>query len=127
MKLHFSSCAAGLLLATPCIAGKGLLYTSNAQAIDSAPTTLTASEARLLIAQRLGLSQYHSLAGASSSIIDAINAYGLGGVQQFLGRQSQTPTGLILIEGVDGLDGVWPRSDIVINMLDILLTSLPIM
>lgn len=65
-------------------ASSGLLYIYNdrVSAGDKQPTTLKADAARLVIASRLGLDQYHSLQGQSESALQDIDR--LSGQSSFL-------------------------------------------
>jgi hypothetical protein len=67
----------------------------------SNPPTLSPEEARLVFAQRLGVSQYHSLADASEDALSYINQF--GGHQDRLfeaGSDEETTELLLFVDGV---------------------------
>lgn len=74
---------------------------------DARPPSVSPSTARLLLAQRLELSQYHSLEGADDSTVQYLNA--LGGTQKqiFLsGDQEETTQKLlVIVEGWENPKG----------------------
>ena len=71
--------------------------------------SVTPSTARLLFAQRLGLSQYHDLGDADEATLQVLNTY--GGQQQSMfedveeSRQQSTDKLLFIIEGVEFPEG----------------------
>lgn len=100
----------GLLLQACALSNRAYLYTSsNGQ--PAAPSGEAASistiTARLLLAQRLGLSQYHSLEDASDASIQVLNSF--GGIQEpiFLDETIERRTNkfLAIIENVDQPEG----------------------
>lgn len=78
-------------------------YTAPKGEVPSISTTTT----RLLLAQRLGLSQYHSLEDASDASIQILNSF--GGIQEPIfhdeSRGRRTERFLAIIENVDKLEG----------------------
>lgn len=78
-------------------------YTAPKGEVPSISTTTT----RLLLAQRLGLSQYHSLEDASDASIQILNIF--GGIQEPIfhdeGQGRRTERFLAIIENVDQLEG----------------------
>ena len=71
--------------------------------------TISPSTARLLFAQRLGLSQYHDLGDADEATLQILNAYG-GQQQSIFGdieesRHQSTDRLLFIIEGVEFPEG----------------------
>lgn len=73
-------------------------FDKNTEPSDAQPPSVPPSTARLLLAQRLELSQYHSLKDADGSTIRQLNA--LGGTQKqiFLnGEQDETLMKLLII------------------------------
>lgn len=80
---------------------------SNAFKLLATAPSISPSEARLIFAQRLGLSTYHSLGGASDSTLELLNEY--GGQQQPLFHdehsQAQPNKLLAIVEGVESPKG----------------------
>lgn len=78
-------------------------YSAPKGEVPSISTTTT----RLLLAQRLGLSQYHSLEDASDASIQILNSF--GGIQEPIfhdgSRGRRTERFLAIIENVDQLEG----------------------
>ncbi len=67
------------------------------------PPSISPHSARLLLAQRLGLSQYHSLQDADDLTLEILNKYG-GEHQQIFAREETVQDVeklLLIIEGVD--------------------------
>lgn len=87
------------------IAGEALVYTSESwsRRTPAEPPSISPHTARLLFAQRLGLSQYHSLQDADESTLRILNTY--GGVQQQIFTHEDGSQGaeklLLIVEGVD--------------------------
>ena len=101
---------AGLLWASAAleaytVVGKALLYTSESWSRQAPvePPSISPQTARLLLAQRLGLSQYHSLQDADDHTLDILNSF--GGEQQQIFAPEETLQGaeklLFIVEGVD--------------------------
>lgn len=68
------------------------------------PPSISASDARLLFAQRLGLSQYHSLGDVDEKTLRLLNEY--GDWPKSLLRSVQDPRRLlVLVEGVQYPEG----------------------
>lgn len=101
MKTFTSVLASSLLLALPAAAENALVYLSGSPSIDDPPASLSPSDTRLVIAQRLGLSRYHDLNDAGEDTLRAINAYGSSS-QSILstGQQEHSRQAFVVIEGV---------------------------
>lgn len=101
MRLSTSACATALLLALPSAADNALVYVTGITPPDNPPMSLSPSEARLVIAQRLGLTRYHNLKEADDHSLRAINTYGSKS-QSILSSQHYEPPrrALAIIEGV---------------------------
>jgi hypothetical protein len=70
----------------------------------SNPPTLTPEQARLVFAQRLGVSQYHGLGDASDGTLSYINQFGGRREESFFGEptQDQAAELVLIVEGVSG-------------------------
>ena len=101
---------AGLLWASAAleahsVVGKALLYTSESWSRQAPvePPSISPQTARLLLAQRLGLSRYHSLQDVDEPTLELLNTY--GGEQQQIFAPEETSQGaeklLLIVEGVD--------------------------
>ena len=101
---------AGLLWASAAlegytVLGKALIYTSESWSPQAPvePPSISPHTARLLLAQRLGLSQYHSLQDVDESTLDILNAY--GGEQKHIFAPGETHQSaeklLLIVEGAD--------------------------
>ncbi len=108
MKLLLGSVCAGLLTAVHGSAPLASVYTLESTPQHS-PTALeldvvNPETARLILAHRLGLSQYHSLKGADEGTLRHLNE--LGGTQQMLFDDGAGDHGrlLIIVEGVQSPD-----------------------
>ena len=76
--------------------------------VNDDPPSIDPLTARLLIARRLGLSQYHNLADFDGRTIDVLNKYG-GNQEQLFAAGSQQHSShkfLILIEGITNAKGM---------------------
>lgn len=87
------------------VVGEALVYTSESgsRPAHAEPPSISPHTARLLLAQRLGLSQYHSLQDADESTLDILNTYG-GQQEQIFAREDGSQGAerfLIFVEGVD--------------------------
>ena len=87
------------------IAGEALVYTSESwsRQTPAEPPSISPHAARLLFAQRLGLSQYHSLQDADESTLRILNTYG-GEQQQIFAHEDGSQGAeklLLIVEGVD--------------------------
>lgn len=105
---------AGLLWASAAleacaVSAQALLYISDRDPVPSreSPPSISPITARLVLAQRLGLSQYHSLDDVDESTLEALNAF--GGEQRRLFKDDEQPTleekFLFIIEGVTRPEG----------------------
>lgn len=75
----------------------------------SQPAAVSPETARLILAQRLGVSQYHTIEGVDSDLIRHLNAF--GGKQALLGNDKRSVAHLLVwIEGADNADGVYLSS-----------------
>ena len=101
---------AGLLWASAAleaytVTGKALLYTSESWSRQAPvePPSISPQTARLLLAQRLGLSRYHSLQDADERTLEVLNTH--GGEQQQIFAPEETLQAaeklLLIVEGVD--------------------------
>lgn len=71
------------------------------------PPSISPHEARLLLAQRLGLSSYHSLGDVSESTLEHLNIYGGAKKELFHEDQWQSPNLLLaVVEGVEHPEGM---------------------
>ena len=94
------------------VAAEALLYTSDMPPASRAGTpSISPNTARLLLAQRLGLSQFHSLEGADESTLDVLNTY--GGKQQQLFNDEQHARSndrlLLVVDGVTKPEGLYSK------------------
>lgn len=85
------------------VSAQALVYTSEQVTAPpkDGPPSISPITARLLLAQRLGLSQYHSLDDAEDSTLGILNTYG-GGQQQIFDDGEQAAGDkkfLLIIEG----------------------------
>ncbi len=94
---------------TQAAASTGFLYTFDRKSPQPEPTPQTASPetARLIIAQRLDLSQYHSLSSIDDLTLQQLNAFG-GEPARFFGDEDATTPAklLVLIDGVQEPEGI---------------------
>ena len=101
MKSIAKICASALLLILPVAADNALVYLSPSLPKTDLPASLTPSEARLVIAERLGLSRYHSLREADERSLRAINAFGAQSQSLFTSQHADPPRhALAIIEGI---------------------------
>ena len=87
------------------VAGEALVYTSESwsRQTPADPPSISPSTARLLFAQRLGLSQYHSLQATDESTLEILNVHG-GNQQQIFTQEERSRDAeklLAIVEGVD--------------------------
>ena len=99
-----------LLLATVAdlvyAASEALIYLNHngRSSMSSQATLITPNTGRLLLAQRLDLSQYHELGDADAATLNVLNENGRPW-QSFLGSQDQLSKMLLIIEGVKHPEG----------------------
>ena len=76
---------------------------------DTKPPSIYPSEARLLFAQRLGLSIYHSLGDASDSTLEFLNTFGSQQKQVFPEDywQEEPSRLLVIVEGIEHPEGTY--------------------
>lgn len=103
----FSACAAYQIYAA---SPKALVYTSEGSSKhlpSSESPSVSPTTARLLFAQRLGLSHYHSLDGADEDTIELINQFGGKHGQLFIDRVERQPDQkvLVFVENVEHPEG----------------------
>ena len=96
--------ASAALKAYP-VVGEALVYTSESwfRPAPAEPPSISPHTARLLLAQRLGLSQYHSLNDADESTLEILNRYG-GEQQQMFAHEDRSQVVeklLLVVESVD--------------------------
>lgn len=110
MFLRVGLIVTGLMLQARALSNRAYLYTSSdgqyvapsGEAMSISPITT-----RLLLAQRLGLSQYHSLEDASDDAIQVLNSFGVIQEPIFLdeNRERRTEKFVAIIENVDQPEG----------------------
>ena len=109
MKLHASLLWAGAALKACTVSAQALLYTSEAvqPAANGAPLSITQVTARLLLAQRLGLSRYHSLEDSDEITLEALNSFGVRQEPIFRLEQQTRPSQklLVIVDGVHHPEG----------------------
>ena len=112
MRLHNAlwwACIATRVCAAP---AEAQIYIKSTSPINGKPPSVSPNDARLLFAQRLALSQYHSLLDAEESTIDILNTYGEWPEPkpQRYGGSGLSRT-LIIVEGVqDALGNLTPAA-----------------
>ncbi|KAL6715974.1 hypothetical protein ACLMJK_006936 [Lecanora helva] len=86
------------------VSSQALIYISDASPprSDKAPPSISPLTARLLLAQRLGLSQYESLEDADDSALDVLNTYGACQAPVFQQEEQRSGAGKLLLV-VDGI------------------------
>ncbi len=96
------------------VSAQALLYTSERVSPPSkrGPPSISPLTARLLLAQRLGLSQYHSLEGADEGTLGILNTFGGeqqrifdDGDQAWEDENSSDEKFLLMVEGVSEPEG----------------------
>lgn len=105
----------GLVLASTAleaytVSAQALIYIFDAVSPPSkaGQPSISPNTARLLFAQRLGLSQYHSLEDAEESTLDILNRYG-GERQQIFAHEEHKQDSekvLIIVDGVSKSEGM---------------------
>ncbi|KAL8703868.1 MAG: hypothetical protein Q9201_002957 [Fulgogasparrea decipioides] len=106
MRLSLGLSSAALLIAVGTAASDAHIYIS-ASPEGHTPQALSPATTRLLLARRLGLSQYHSLEGADESTLGILNNF--GGEQRALFSPDEElqdqRRNLVILEGVEDLNG----------------------
>lgn len=109
MKLIAGLSWAGTALQASLVSAEALVYTSDTSPLplkESLPSIFP-NTARLLFAQRLGLSQYHSLEGADETTLNVLNTY--GGKQQHIFSREERKRSidriLLIVDGVANPEG----------------------
>jgi hypothetical protein len=102
--LSLASAVAQVIAASP----EASVYLSDSsQQHHTKPPSISPLEARLLFAQRLGLSSYDSLGDVSDSTLELLNLYGGAQKQLFHEEQWQSPSRLLaIVEGVEHPEGM---------------------
>ena len=87
-------------------APESLLYIFGKDSIhtDTKAPSISANTARLLLAQRLGLSTYHELGNVDDHTFEILNAYG-SNRQTLFASQKDEVSPLLIIEGVERPEG----------------------
>ena len=100
--LVWASAAVGVFSAAP----EAYVYVSTTSGHPNTKVrTASPNEARLLFAQRLGLSNYYSLGEASDSFLELLNNYG-SPQKQLLGEERPRNRLLAIVEGVETPEGI---------------------
>lgn len=92
------------------VSAQALLYTSEPvePLSKEGPPSISPNTARLLLAQRLGLSQYHSLDDANGATLHILNTF--GGKQEQVFRDKEQVGGaeklLLILDGVSNPKGI---------------------
>lgn len=118
MKLSFSLSCASFLLSAHALASDASIYLSDASDTP-APQVLSPHATRLLLARRLGVSNYHSLEGADEPTLKTLNEFG-GQQKSILSpdeRWQDPQRNLIIIEDIEN-----PRGNN-LSTLSILISS----
>ena len=87
--------------------GRVYVWDSTTKSADKQlPSSVNPETARLIFAQRLGLSQFHNLKNANEEVIQQLNQYG-GTPQQLFGgaRERNNAHAIIIVEGVENAEG----------------------
>lgn len=97
MKLSWGLVASSLYCAAAA-ANNGHVFTFDASKTHAAPASspVDPETARLILAQRLGLSRFHSIKDADAEVIKTINAYG-GRRQKLFGEEADTSRAQLLV------------------------------
>lgn len=100
----------GLVFQINAFSPKSYVFTSpNGKSYSSSTRetpSISSITARLLFAQRLGLSQYHSLDGADEATVELLNGFESSREQIFLDEEKHTEKVLAFIENVEHPDGM---------------------
>lgn len=98
-------CAAGLAAAATPVGHVYLFDADRTTSSTPAPRPVSPETARLIFAQRLALSQYHSLHGQDEEALQHINSFG-GRPQRLLGLDEDPQLrAMVVVEGVDRPEG----------------------
>ncbi|KAL2057191.1 hypothetical protein ABVK25_002244 [Lepraria finkii] len=114
MKLIAGLSWAGTALQASLVSAEALVYTSDTSPLplkESLPSIFP-NTARLLFAQRLGLSQYHSLEGADETTLNVLNTYG-GKQQHIFSHEERTRSIdkiLLIVDGVANPEDIFDHS-----------------
>jgi hypothetical protein len=95
--LYSAACAAGI--------GHVYIHDSIPRTSPQPSSSVDPETARLILAQRLGLSQFHSINNPSESIVEQINAFG-GRQRKLFGEEDPKRTQAQLLVWVDGVEDV---------------------
>ena len=92
------------------------IYLSDSeQKPDSNPPLLSPDTARLLLAQRLGLAEYHELGSITDSELGVLNGYG-GKQKALFAPKEQADGKLLILEGIEHPSGTPARETAVITV-----------
>ena len=109
MKLSVAKLVEASLLAAQASAELASVYLSSTHphhpSLRSDLLQLNPSDARLVFAKRLGLSEYHSIDDASREAITALNTFGRSQRRIFGDDKDVRPQAVVLIEGVKDAHG----------------------
>jgi hypothetical protein len=111
MKLSTSVFLASLLGITNAAGRQAAVYISDNTSSSPNPSNLTPETLRLVLAQRLGLSDFHRLHGADESTLTALNDNGgkqrplFGGIESVESTGSTHTEVVLVIEGVQDFKG----------------------
>jgi hypothetical protein len=94
-------CAVSSTIAAAATAGQVFLYDGKATVRPTTLATIDAETARLILAQRLDLSQFHTISGADEEAIRHVNAFGGQTQQLFTNAHDESRSRvMIVVEGV---------------------------
>lgn len=113
MKLSLPLLVPALACLAQADSGNLYIYDSDLQAASPASTTVSPETARLIIASRLGLDQFHDIGDASEKTIQAINQ--LSADQNLFTTSAEKSVALILGQAVNQ-KGMPPIDNIMVNI-----------
>lgn len=112
MKLALSSLLCPLLLALSVSAEPAQIYLSGHRDIPDASISkfrsISPTAARLVLAQRLDVSEYHTLQGSDDATLQAVNDFGGMPRKLFADEDPTRPSVMIMIEDVENTRGDLP-------------------
>ena len=92
-------------------AGHVYVWDSSSKAPSSQLASVSPATARLVLAQRLGVSKFHSIQEATPSIIHAVDEFGGRPVKLFVGDEDRNDAhALVWIDGVEDVKGMCLQS-----------------
>ncbi len=114
MKVALSSLLCPLILALSVSARLSQIYLSghrdSPNASISKSRSLSPTAARLVFAQRLDVSEYHSLEGSDDATLQAVNDFGGRAQKLFEDEEATRPSVMIVIEDVEDVKGGYYRA-----------------